>query len=90
MGKAALSEEKFVALKSNHVAFGPHPHDVIAMEKVVVSCFLVCGEHETMDPNCSHSEEDMSKAESPGCGPVRSDIGNRDSPSEVLNPAVIT
>lgn len=89
-GKAALPEEKFVAFKSNHVAFGSHPHDVMAIEKVSVPEFLVWGEHETIDPNKSHSDEGISKAESPGCGPVRPDMGNRNSPSEVLNPAVIT
>lgn len=56
----ALTEEKLVCLKLNHVAFGSHPHDECAAETVVNSVFLVCGEHETIDANCVHSDVGVS------------------------------
>lgn len=61
-GSVTLPEEKFVELKLNHVAFGPHPHGFDTAEAVKMTCLLVCGESETIVTNEYHSYEGWSIA----------------------------
>lgn len=88
-GKVSLTEEKLEYFKSNHVAFGSHPHDNDAAETVCNAKLLVRGETETILTNNEHSCRGMSTAEMSGRGPVRSDIGNYDVSSDVVDPAVV-